>query len=51
MEFELYNKKLELEIGKSKSSTTTWDYGLQLELQTWKPYTLNLANIKIQVSL
>ncbi len=50
MEFEFYNKKSKLEIGKSENSIDTWDDGLQLELQTWKPYTLNLINTKIQES-
>jgi hypothetical protein len=51
VEFESYNKKLKSKIGKSESFVDTWDDGLQLELQTWKPYTLNLANTKIQKSL
>jgi hypothetical protein len=51
VEFEFYNKKSESQIGKPESSMDTWDDGLQLELQTWKPYNLNLTNTKIQESL
>jgi len=51
MEFELNNMKSKSEIGKLESFVDTWDDGLQFELQTSKPCTLNLANIKIQESL
>jgi hypothetical protein len=51
VEFEFNNKKSKSQIGKSKSSVNTWDDGKQLELQTWKPYTLNLTNTKIQENI
>jgi hypothetical protein len=51
VEFEFYNKKLESQIGKSESFVDIWDDGLWLELQTWKPYNLNLTNTKIQEGL
>jgi hypothetical protein len=51
VEFEFYNKKSKSQMGKLEIYVDTWDDGLQLEFQTWKPYTLNLTNTKIQENL